>query len=276
MEYHYIYYCVHPLGNNYFGVRSCKDITPQEDIKYLGSGVLWLKFLKENGRDGVKKFIVEIAESREEADLMESERMDFYKAKKGNMNIAPGGGGWQAKDTLRSDESKKKMSIAQKKRFEDPAEIEKNRQGQLKRFEDPKERERARIIAINQFKDPLARQKQRDAAIKQFEDPKNREKASIAAKKRYEDPAEIEKNRQRQLKRFEDPKNREKASIAAKKRYEDPAEIEKNRQAQSKKWADPMIRQRRWVNNGEISKRIHPDMIPEGFVLGRLKKQSKG
>jgi hypothetical protein len=120
--YHYIYFCEHPKGYNYFGKRSSRCL-PEEDIAYLGSGIAWKNVLRKHGIEGVVKTIVEIFDDEKSAYLAEEKRMDFYKEKEGNVNIASGGSGDVAgrkrkkrkkprKRFKHREETKKKIGLA--------------------------------------------------------------------------------------------------------------------------------------------------------------------
>lgn len=85
-----------------------------------------------------------------------------------------------SKDSEISIESRRKMSIAMKKRCEDPIEREKRSIIMKKRYEDPIEREKTSIVM-------------RKVQQKRWEDPTEREKMSITLKKLYENPTEREK-----------------------------------------------------------------------------------
>jgi len=75
--YHYIYITTNIInGKQYVGDRSCK-CNPKED-NYLGSGILFLKKIKQYKKKNFRKKILEIFETREEAALKESSYIKKY------------------------------------------------------------------------------------------------------------------------------------------------------------------------------------------------------
>jgi len=116
--YHYTYKIINLINNKlYYGVRSCECL-PEEDIKYMGSGVLIRRSIKKHGIDNFIKKIDKIFETREEANLYEAKIVDLefikldntYNLKTGGLNGC-GWKGWTGQGS-QSDETKKKISIA--------------------------------------------------------------------------------------------------------------------------------------------------------------------
>lgn len=68
--YHYVYHLIDPVtGQFYYGSRTCKGITPQEDVKYKGSMKSW----KPEDKNRLVKTILKEFPTRKEADLYEGE-----------------------------------------------------------------------------------------------------------------------------------------------------------------------------------------------------------
>jgi hypothetical protein len=83
-----------------------------------------------------------------------------------------------------TDEKRKKLSIAQKKRYEDPLEHEKSSNAQKKYCKDnpisKEQREKQSKVMQQLYENPLARKKTSDAGIKRFKNLLEREKMSKA------------------------------------------------------------------------------------------------
>ena len=114
-----------------------------------------------------------------------------------------------------------KCSESQKKRFENPEEIEKLSKAQLKRFENQEERQKLSEIHKKRLENPDARQQISEGLKSYYEEhPEARQKNSEAQLKRFENPEEIEKNRKAQLKYQEEhPEARQKMSEIKKEFY---------------------------------------------------------
>jgi hypothetical protein len=73
-EYHYTYHIIDPItGQFYYGSRTCKGVTPQDD-KYMGSMCVW----KPEDKSRLKKTILREFTTREEATLYEIELIKLY------------------------------------------------------------------------------------------------------------------------------------------------------------------------------------------------------
>jgi hypothetical protein len=72
--FHYVYHLIDPVtGQFYYGSRTCKGITPQED-KYMGSMCAW----KPEDKSRLKKTILKEFPTRKEATLYEIELIKLY------------------------------------------------------------------------------------------------------------------------------------------------------------------------------------------------------
>jgi len=73
--YHYVYHLIDPVtGQFYYGSRTCKGITPQEDVKYKGSMTSW----KPEDKTRLVKTILKEFSTREEAILYEIEMIKLF------------------------------------------------------------------------------------------------------------------------------------------------------------------------------------------------------
>jgi hypothetical protein len=73
--FHYVYHLIDPVtGQFYYGSRTCKGITPQEDVKYKGSMKAW----KPEDKNRLVKTILREFPTREEATLYEIELIKLY------------------------------------------------------------------------------------------------------------------------------------------------------------------------------------------------------
>jgi hypothetical protein len=145
------------------------------------------------------------------------------------------------------------ISKAQKKRFEDPAVVEKHKLSIKTHWEDQEARIARGIATKQMWQNPETRAKILSGLHKHFEDPIARSNASAAAKKRYEDPVEIEKIRAAAAEHWADPairkkmqsgmigrqvlpETRSKISAANRKYYEDPTNRAKVSGANGSRW----------------------------------------
>ena len=153
-----------------------------------------------------------------------------------------------------SEETRRKISEAQKKRYSDPEVRKKLSEAAKKKYLDH----------------PECRKKMSEALKKRAKDPEVRRKMSETAKKRCSDPEYKRKISEALRKSFSNPEVRKKMSEAAKKRCSDP-EYRKHRiEACKEKWADPEYRKRL----SEIQKN-RPRIsikLPDGTVLEMTKQ----
>lgn len=163
---HYCYLLTRALPEGgcryYIGIRTAPPgLTPAEDVTYMGSGDAIEPAVKKH-RAEFSKHIVETFETRAEAAHLERALVGLATANSPwSYNLQTGGedGG------LRSEETKAKMRAAQRLRFEDPAEVEKNRAMRHLYFaNETADQEAARSRAISagnrrRFSDPAEREK---------------------------------------------------------------------------------------------------------------------
>lgn len=126
-----------------------------------------------------------------------------------------------------SEEHRRKMSEAAKKKGQDPEVSRKKSEAAKKRWQDPEQRRKAS-----------------EANKKRYQDPEQRRKAGELSKKRYQDPEERRRHSEAAKKRLQDPEQRRKYSEGAKKRSQNPEYRRKLSEVNKKKWQDPEFRQK--------------------------------
>ena len=260
MTYGYIYKISFPNNKIYIGLTTTSIEQRHKEHKSCalgGSTLLLYKALRKN--DMIETFELEqidTADTLEELCEKEEEYIKQYNShyiEGHGYNMTYGGEG--VSGYIYTEEQKLAISERQKKRFENPDAIEKNRQAQLTYYrENPDAREKNRQAQIQYHIDnPEAKEKMGKARIQYYIDhPEARLKASESQKKYHEEnphlrqiisnrqkefynknPDSREKAREKTKKQFETPDARLKASETMKTYYkENPDAREKNRQAQ--------------------------------------------
>ena len=172
------------------------------------------KFANSIRKWGWNAFEGRVLEEVYEEDLNELEKfyIEYFDSFKNGYNSTIGGEGMRGYSF--SEESKKRISIAVKKRFQNPEEKEKQSIIQKKHWEDKEYKEKQSILQKKLWEDEEKRKKQSEIQKKCWKDPKKREKQSITLRKSWED----EERRKKQS---------EKMSIISKKRFQDKSEREK-------------------------------------------------
>lgn len=181
---HYCYLLTRALpegGSMYYvGIRTApRGKTAETDTSYMGSGRRICHAVKAH-RNEFTKTILDVFDTRAEAKAMERALVGLPTANSPfSYNLRQGGedGG------LHSEETKAKIGASHRRRLEDPAELE-------------AQRERNRR--------PDWREKNRAGQRRRYEDPAEREKTGAANRKRYEDPAEREKTGERSRRAWKD------------------------------------------------------------------------
>ena len=160
-----------------------------------------------------------------------------------------------------SEETRKKISEAMKKRYENPEEREKTGKASKKAYENPELREKLSLSVRKAFiKNPEIKEKISFAVKKRFQNPEERKKTSEASKKMWQNSEIREKIIEAQKKRFQNPEERKKLSEAQKKRYENLEERKKTSEASNKMWQNPEIKKKHFeaikkaYENPEIKK----------------------
>ena len=190
-----------------------------------------------------------------------------------------------------TEEHKRKLSEAQKKRYENPEEREKIGKAVKKRYENPEEREKHSESIKKAYENPELREKLSEAQKKRYENPEERKKISEAVKKRWqnsdykkktseaikkawenfetrkktskaikkawENPELREKQSNAVKKAYENPELREKRSEVVKKRYENPEERKKTSKAVKKAWENPEMREK--LSEGQKKRYENPE-----------------
>ena len=111
-------------GKTYIGQRMCpKDIRfPDNDVKYMGSGIYLIRSQKKYGLKNFTKEIIAVCSTKQEVDILEKQYIALYRSiGKAEYNITAGGQGtigmnpWnKGKQGLYSEETIKKMSEGHK------------------------------------------------------------------------------------------------------------------------------------------------------------------
>ena len=171
-------------------------------------------------------------------------------------NMTYGGG-----EYIPSEETRKKMSASQKKRFLNLDELEKMRQRTIEQFNDPQKRENHKNSQIKRFENPEEIQKYRIKMIKYFEDnPKFMENHSNWMKEYYKNPLSREKVSIATKEAMARPKVRENFLCGIKKSMENP---------ERRKKCGNGSRGKHWYHKGSISKFFFDNNVPVGWELGR-------
>ena len=122
---------------------------------------------------------------------------------------------------IHDEESKKKISEGQKKRYKNPKEIEKMSKAQKKRYRNPKEIEKMRKIQRKRYKNPEERKKAGISSKKIWKNAETREKIIKGIKTSWKN-TEIREKQSKAIKTsWKDTKIREKRSKAMKISWED-------------------------------------------------------
>ena len=175
------------------------------------------KFANSIKKWGWNAFEGRVLEEVYEEDLNELEKfyIKYFDSYKNGYNTTLGGEGTRGYSF--SEESKKKISITVKKRFQDPEEREKQSIVQRKRFKNKNEREKLSKAQNKRFENKEEREKISIAVKKRFKDKNEREKQSITIKTSLENPEIREKMSKVQKERLKDPKEREKCGLPGEK-----------------------------------------------------------
>ena len=163
------------------------------------------KFARSIRKWGWNAFEGRILEEVDEEDLNELEKfyIKYFDSYKNGYNTTLGGEGTRGHNPFANkteeemEEIKEKLSksqiIAQRKRYQDPKEREKQSISLKKRWEDKNEREKMSEIQRERWKDTELREKISKIRRKNWKDQEYREKQNIAQKKRWENAEEREK-----------------------------------------------------------------------------------
>ena len=119
-----------------------------------------------------------------------------------------------------TEEHKRKLSEAQKKRYENPELKKKTSEAVKKRYENPEERKKTSEAIKKRYENPEYRKKLSEAQKKRYENPEERKKTSETSKKMWQNSDTKKKISEAQKKRYENPELRKQQSNAIKKTYE--------------------------------------------------------
>ncbi|QDU67326.1 hypothetical protein [Engelhardtia mirabilis] len=238
---HYCYLLTRTLPEGgcryYVGIRTApKYRTPESDSAYMGSGRAIRRAVKAHP-GAFSKTILDVFDTREEARAMERALVGLETANsKWSYNLVTGG----EDSGLASEETKARISAANLRRFEDPAEREKTGAASRSVWASlsPEEREAIGVKrgATNRrrYQDPAERKRHRAMLKERYADPdyKTRHAESVSNVNRSREGRA--RNSAGNLKRYanETPKQRaariEKATERNRALAQDPAWLEKN------------------------------------------------
>ena len=143
-----------------------------------------------------------------------------------------------------SEEQKRKISEAMKKRYENPEYRKKHSEAMKKAYENPEVIKKISNASKKMWQNPELREKHSEALKKRYENPELRKKLSEAQKKRFQNTEEKKKHSEANKKAWENPELREKQSEAIKKAWENPEIKEKQSEAQKKRFQNPEMRKK--------------------------------
>ena len=272
MPYGYIYKIPFPNGKIYIGLtktsiekrtREHKCFAKNEDKSFL----IYKALRKYNMIETLELIVIDTAYNNEELSEKETAYIHFYNSYYVNgygYNMTLGGEGTSS--YVRTEEDIKKISISQKKRFENQVERQKLSERAKKHFEDPEARQQMSEIKKKYYEEhPEARQQMSERVKKQFEDPEARQQMSEIKKKYYEEHPEARQQMSEIKKKYheEHPEAGKKHSEIMKKRFVEYPEAGEEHGKRMKKYYEehPEERQKmsesckkRYENQGEREK----------------------
>ena len=236
MTYGYIYKIPFPNGKIYIGLTTSVEKRKREHkccAKNEHKSFLVYKALRKyNMIETLELIVIDTAYNNEELSEKETAYIHFYNSYYVNgygYNMTLGGEGTSS--YVRTEEDRKKISISQKKRFEDPDTRQRMSERGKKQFEDPEARQRmSEIKQIYYEEHPDARQRMSEIKQKYHEEhPEAGKKHSEIMKKRFVEYPEAGEEHGKRMKKYyeEHPEERQKMSERGKKRYENQGEREK-------------------------------------------------
>ena len=265
IPYGYIYKILFPNGKVYIGITHTSLKQRRNEHKSLAkngsSRYVYNALRKYDMVDTFELIEIDHADTKEELFEKEIGYITMYNSfdRKYGYNGTIGGDGING--YIFTEENRKKMSEAQKKRVINNPDTYKKQGDTLRKYyekhpevgklhsermkthyeEHPEARERLREISIKQFENPEARQKMSEAKIKYFvEHPEAGKLHSERIKKHYENPEARQKMSEAINNYYkEHPEARQKCSEAQKKRFEKPGAREKTSEAQKKRFEKP-------------------------------------
>lgn len=197
--------------------------------------------IEEYGWDNFEHIVIAENLTKEQAGALERELINEFDSADSayGYNIALGGEGTESF----SDEYKKRLSEAQKRRYEDDS-VRERQKSILAKYCHSSEADAKRAATLKKrYENPNERKKISDS-VKQYyiDHPEISATLTDRNHKRYEDPAQHEKTSMANRKRFSDPLEREKLSAAIKNYYSTPGGKAKKSAAMKRRWSDPAER----------------------------------
>jgi len=255
-----IYKIQFPNGKHYIGLTTTSIERRRNEHKICAKGgdtrCLYNALRKYDTVDTFELIEIDTADTEEE--LCEKEiayiiEYNSYYMNGNGYNMTNGGEGTNG--YVFTEEDKQKMGKSQKKRFENPEEIQKNSERGKKYYEDhPEAREHMSKRVIKYFEEnPEARQQISETSKKQWESLEAREQMSKIKKKYYEEnPEAIQQNSERKKKYYEEnPEAGKEHSEKMKKRFEENPNLGKEHGERIKKYYDENPEAKRKLINGK-------------------------
>ena len=214
------------------------------------------KFANGIRKWGWNSFEGRVLEEVYEEDLNELEKfyIEYFDSYKNGYNSTLGGEGTRGHNPYANkteeemeeikEKKSKSLSIANKKRFQDPKLREKLSIARRKCWEDKEYREKQNIARRKCWEDQERRKKQSKTIKKSWENKELREKLSISQKKLWEDKEYREKQSETVKKHWKDQEYREKQNIARRKCWEDQERRKKQSKTIKKSWENKELREK--------------------------------
>ena len=254
----YIYKIVFSNGKHYIGLTTSIERRTNEHKICAKNGDTRCLYNALRKYDMVDTFeLIEIDTANTLEELCEKEiayiiGYNSYYMNGNGYNMTHGGEGTNG--YVFTEEDKQKMGKSQKKRFENPEELEKNSERGKKYWENPEARQEMSKIKKKYFEDhPKARQQLSEISKKQWETPEARQQLSEIQKKRYEEnPEAREQMREIKKKYFEEnPEAGKEHSEKMKKRFEENPNLGKEHGERVKKYYEDNPEAKRKLIDGK-------------------------
>lgn len=196
-----VYCAIFPNGKKYIGAttRTLEKRISDHKAKYKQVDNKFYRALRKYGFDSVEFRIIKHFETKKDMFRAEQILINRHKTNINGYNTTIGGEGNQSR--IITDEERKKISLAQKKRFEKEEEREKTRQGIIKWHEKNKEAFLESRAKVNEkFRTDEYRQKASEKQLAFLENnPDHIEKMSLATKLNHDNNPEIKAKISRSL-----------------------------------------------------------------------------
>ena len=240
--YGWIYKIEFPNGKVYIGQTTCLEDRKTTHISCANNDnkrfLVYKALRKYNIIETFELVVIDTADNEEELSEKEIAYIHFYNShhvKGYGYNMTFGGEGTNG--YVRTEEDRTKMSISQKKRYENPEERQKNGERVRRYFEDPEAKKKLSISQKKRLENPEVRQKISERSKKQFEVPGAKQRMSETKKKYHEEHPESKQQMSEIKKKYheEHPEAGENHSKIMKKRFVEHPELGKEHGKRMKK-----------------------------------------